>query len=132
MQLKTITIDDYPILILFWKENYFVKEMDSRERFALFLNKNPDLSVLMEDRGKIVGTALGSFDGRRGYIQKVVTAKNLRKKGVDKQLVDEVIKRLKSLGVLYIPIQCDLENVTFYEKCGFRKSSMIPMTMNIE
>jgi len=132
MTIRTITLDDYSSLIPFWKENYFVKEMDSEIRFKLFLEKNPNLSVLMEDNNKIIGTVLGSFDGRRGYIQKVVTAKTSRKKGIGKQLVDEVIKRLTSLGVLYIPIQCDPENVSFYEKCGFRKSTMVPMTMNIK
>jgi ribosomal protein S18 acetylase RimI-like enzyme len=132
MNIRTITINDYPNLIPFWKTNYFVKEMDSETQFSLFLEKNPNLSVLMEDNNKIIGTALGSFDGRRGYIQKVVTAKNIRKKGVGKQLVHEVINRLKLLGVLYIPIQCDLENVSFYEKCGFQKSTMVPMTMNVK
>jgi len=132
MTIRTITFHDYPNLIPFWEENYFVKEMDSEPRFQLFLEKNPNVSVLMEDDNKIIGTALGSFDGRRGYIQKVVTAKTSRKKGVGKQLVDEVIKRLKSLGVLYIPIQCDPENVSFYEKCGFKKSTMTPMNMNIK
>src|ERR1035437_3883051 len=107
MHLRTIAISDYEKLISFWKENYFVTDMDSLERFKLFLDKNPQLSVLMEENGEIIGTALGSFDGRRGYLQKVVTAKDLREKGIGKKLVEEVVKRLRGLDVLYIPINVE-------------------------
>jgi N-acetylglutamate synthase len=131
MNLRTIIIKDYEKLVPFWKKNYFVTEMDSLERFKLFLKKNPGLSVLMEEDGKILGTALGSFDGRRGYLQKVVTDKDLRQKGIGKKLVEEVIKRLKSLGALYIPINVEEYNVTFYEKCGFKKTAQIPMNKDI-
>jgi len=69
MTFRIITIEDYKKLVPFWQENYFVNEMDNRERFQLFLDKNPDLSILAEEDGKIVGTALGSFDGRRGILE---------------------------------------------------------------
>jgi ribosomal protein S18 acetylase RimI-like enzyme len=131
MNLKTIAIDDYQKLVPFWKKNYFVNEMDSFNRFKLFLEKNPDLSVLIEENGEILGTALGSFDGRRGYLQKVVTDKDKRKKGIGKQLVDEVLKRLQALGATYIPINVEEDSVTFYEKCGFMKTTQIPMNKNI-
>ncbi len=130
MLLRDITIDDYPRLILFWKENYFVNEMDNKVRFKLFLEKNPNLSILMEENGRIVGTALGSFDGRRGYIQKVVTNKELRGKGIGKKLVDEVVKRLQRLGALYIPIAVEDKNILFYERCGFKKTKQISMSLS--
>jgi len=131
MKMRTIKIGDYGNLIPFWKENYFVTEMDNLERFKLFLKKNPELSVLMEDGGKIVGTVLGSFDGRRGYLQKIVTDKNFRKKGIAKKLVEEIIVRLRKLGTLYIPISCEVEYAEFYSKCGFKKTEQVPMNINL-
>lgn len=131
MKVRTIVLHDYPNLVSFWKENYFVNEVDNIDRFKIFLDKNPGLSVLMEDKGVIIGTVLGSFDGRRGYLQKVVTDKNTRHKGVGKQLVGEVIKRLRALGVLYIPLSVEEKTVTFYEKCGFKKTKQVPMNVNL-
>jgi ribosomal protein S18 acetylase RimI-like enzyme len=131
MKIRAISIDDYDNLISFWKKNYFVNEMDNLERFKLFLKMNPKLSMLMEDNGKIIGTVLGSFDGRRGYIQKVVTDKNFRKKGIAKKLIEETIKRLRKLGTLYIPISCEEENSEFYFKCGFKKTKQVPMNINL-
>lgn len=130
MLFRNIILDDYPKLIPFWKDNYFVTDMDNKERFKLFLEKNPNLSILMEDNdSQIVGTALGSFDGRRGYIQKVVINKELRRKGVGKKLVDEVVKRLRRLGALYIPIAVEDKNILFYEKCGFKKTKQTSMSI---
>lgn len=131
MKLRTITLRDYDKLIEFWKENYFISEMDNSSHFAIFLDKNPDLSVLIEDNGEIVGTALGSYDGRRGYLQKVVTDRKHRKKGIGRQLVDEVCKRLKKAGALYVPISVEPELVPFYEKCGFVKRDSLSMSKDL-
>ena len=131
MRLRTITLDDHKKLIPFWKENYFVTEMDTIDHFQLFLEKNPDLSVLIEEDGEILGTALGSFDGRRGYIQKVVTRKNLRNHGIGKKVVQEIIKRLKTAGALYIPISIETELIPFYEKCGFMRKNSTSMSLDL-
>ena len=128
---QELTISDYDRLIPFWKTNYFVNEMDSLEKFKLFLKKNPGLSIIAKENGKIIGTALGSFDGRRGYIQKLVVDKNYRKKGLGQQLVQEVIKKLRSAGASYIPVSVEENIVPFYEKCGFKKTCQIPMNVNI-
>lgn len=120
MKLRTIKLRDYDQLIRFWEKNYFVRGIDRLDRLRFFLEKNPDLSVVAESDGEIVGTVLGSFDGRRGYLQKLVVRKDMRGKGIGKKLVKEVVRRLKSLGVVYIHITCETENISFYEKCGFK------------
>ncbi len=131
MQLRTIKIDDHQKLIEFWKKNYFVSEMDSSEHFRVFLEKNPELSVLMEENGEIIGSALGSYDGRRGYLQKLVTDKESRNKGIGRQVAREVVKRLKMAGALYIPISVEEKLVPFYEKCGFVKKDSFSMSMDL-
>ncbi len=130
MTFRKIVIEDHGILIEFWKSHYLVNEMDSFERFKLFLEKNPDMSFLAEEDGKIVGTALGSFDGRRGYLQKVAVDTESRRKGLGQQLVKKVIEKLRELNALYVPISVEQELVSFYEKCGFKKTEQIPMNTN--
>ena len=132
MTVREITISDYENLVSFWEKNYFVSEMDSHDRLELFLNKNPDLSILAEENGIILGTALGSFDGRRGYLQKVVVDKNFRKQGLGQELVENVVDKLKNLGAVYIPIAIEQEYVSFYENRGFKKSSQVPMGLDIK
>lgn len=132
MTFREITIADYDNLISFWKTNYFVGEADSKDRLEIFLEKNPNLSLLVEENGVTLGTALGSFDGRRGYIQKVVVDKTYREKGLGKQLVEKVIAKLRTLGATYIPISVEEEFVHFYENCGFKKTSHVSMNLEIK
>jgi len=121
---------DYKKLVIFWKENYFVNELGDLDHFKMFLKKNPGLNILAEENGKIAGTILGSFDGRRGYIQKLVVDKNYRKKGIGKQLMNKVVTKLHELGALYIPINAEEELIPFYEKCGFKKTKQAPMSIS--
>lgn len=130
MIYREIKLEDYEDLISFWKNNYFVNEMDSFDRFKLFLEKNPNLSFLAKDNKKIIGTVLGSYDGRRGYVQKLVVHKDFRKRGVGKLLAEKLIKELHKLGALYIPINVEKDLVTFYEKCGFKKTTQVPMNIS--
>lgn len=130
MLTRIIKLSDHAKLTAFWKENYFVNEMDSLDRFKIFLEKNPGLSFLTEDGGKIIGTVLGSFDGRRGYLQKLVVDKNYRGKGVGKKLIDLAVKKLQDLGALYIPVSCDTKNLPFYQKVGFKKNDQVTMSIS--
>ena len=132
MTFREITINDYEKLIPFWKEYYFVNDMDSKDRFQLFLEKNPELSFLAEEKNEIVGTALGSFDGRRGYIQKLVVDKAKRKHGIGKKLVEYVLEKLKTLGCTYLPIAVEKELVHFYQTCGFKTTKQVPMNIEIK
>ncbi len=128
MKFRTIVLDDYDKLIQFWKANYFLRGIDSFKYFKLFLEKNPNVSMLAEENGEIVGTALGSFDGRRGYIQKLVVHKDYRRKGIGQQLIKRVVKKLHNVGALYIPINCEEELVPFYIKCGFKKTGQVTVS----
>jgi ribosomal protein S18 acetylase RimI-like enzyme len=92
------------------------------------LDRNPNLSVLAQESGHIVGTVLGSFDGRRGYIQKLVVHKEYRRKGLGKRLIEEVTRRLHDAGALYIPLSVEEELVPLYEKAGFKKTNQTPVS----
>src|SRR5437667_8580066 len=123
MKYRNITIEDHQELIEFWKENYLLTPLDEFERVKLFLEKNPDMSILAEDNGNIIGTVLGSFDGRRGSLQKIVVSKKYRGKGIGKELVTQAVKKIQDVGALDIRFNTDEELVSFYEKCGFKKDS---------
>jgi ribosomal protein S18 acetylase RimI-like enzyme len=131
MKIREITIEDHPKLIPFWNENYFENEMDDYGRFKLFLDMNPNISFLAEEDGHIIGSALGSFDGRRGYLQKIVVDTKLRRQGIGQKLVKNIIDKLRSLGCTYITLTVDEKLISFYEQCGFKKTSQRAMNMSL-
>ncbi len=48
--------------------------------------------------GALLGVVLGSFDGRRGWISRLAVAGSARRRGVGRQLVAEVERRLAARG----------------------------------
>jgi len=79
--------------------------------------------LLAEENGTILGTVLGSFDGRRGSLQKLVVSNEHREKGIGRKLVKEVVKKVQNAGAIDIRFNTSEELVSFYEKCGFKKDS---------
>lgn len=129
MNIRIMIMDDYPQLIEFWKENYLVTPLDEFEFVKLFLEKNSGLSFLAEENGMIVGTVLGSFDGRRGSLQKLVVSKQYRRKGIGKTLVTMAVKKIQEKGALDIRFNTSEALVSFYESCGFKKDTRPSMIL---
>ncbi len=130
MDIRFITRNDYDQLLQLWKNNYFVNELDNYDQFKLFLEKNPRLSFLAKDQGHVIGSVLGSYDGRRGYIQKLVVHKEYRRKGVGQKLMNKVVRALRNAGAMYMPISCEEKLLPFYKSCGFKKTGQVSMSIS--
>jgi len=88
---------------------------------GLLLQKNPGLSQLAESDGKIIGTVLCSFDGLRGYLNKLVVSKEHRSGGVGRKLIMAAETRLRELNCPEMMIMCHPYLAKWYEGQGFSK-----------
>ena len=98
---RKFVLEDYDGAIAVWtaEEGIEVCEGDSREEIAAYLKRNPGLSRVAEDAGKIVGAVLCGHDGRRGWIYHLAVAPTYRGKGVGKLLIDDCLAGLKKVGL---------------------------------
>ena len=71
---------------------------DDDRSLARLARRNPGLVLVASEGGRIVGSALGAFDGRRGWIYHVATAESHRRQGVATKLVSQVEVGLADLG----------------------------------
>lgn len=65
---------------------------------ARLARRNPGLVLVAAEGTSVVGSALGTWDGRRGWIYHVVTAPSHRRQGIATRLVDQVEAGLRALG----------------------------------
>ena len=65
---------------------------------ARLARRNPGLLLVASEGTQIVGSALGAWDGRRGWIYHVATAESHRRQGIATKLVDRVEAGLRDLG----------------------------------
>ncbi len=96
--IRFMTIDDYEKVYDLWNtiEGFVLRSIDdSKEGIKRFLYRNPNLSVVYEEDGKIIGALLCGHDGRRGSFYHVCVDKDHRNRGIATLMVKEAIKALK-------------------------------------
>lgn len=95
---------------------------DTPEEIQKKLTRDPDLFLVAEEDGQIVGTVIGGFDGRRGLLYHLAVAASFRGRGIGSRLMDEVESRLRAKGCLrcYLMVLVDNEEaMRYYEKHGW-------------
>jgi ribosomal protein S18 acetylase RimI-like enzyme len=91
------------------------------------LERDADLFMVAEADGKIVGSVLGGFDGRRGMMYHLAVAREYRQQGIGALLVDELERRLRAKGCIryYLLVTKDnLEAIRFYEQRGWMRMDL--------
>jgi GNAT superfamily N-acetyltransferase len=92
---------------------------DSLDRMA---ERNAGLMLVATRDDDIVGSALGAWDGRRGWIYHVGTSERHRRDGVGGRLVHEVERKLRQLGcpkVNVIVHDGNRDATAFWEALGY-------------
>lgn len=116
---------DYPAVYALWSqagEGVHLRRSDTAGEIAKKLERDPDLFLLAEREGKIIGTVLGGFDGRRGMVYHLAVEEGWRKQGVGEILMQELERRLRQKGCIrcYLLVTRENDNaIRFYEKRGW-------------
>ncbi len=116
---------DYPKVVELWKNagpGIHLRRSDESEEIKKKLQRDPDLFLIAEIDGELIGSVLGGFDGRRGMVYHLAVDKRYRKQGLGAILMDELEKRLKSKGCLrsYLLVTKDnLNAIHFYQELGW-------------
>jgi ribosomal protein S18 acetylase RimI-like enzyme len=99
-----------------------VGRSDTPAALALKLTRDPDLFLVAEVDGRIVGAVLGGFDGRRGLVYHLAVEADFREKGLGTALMAELENRLRARGCVkaYLLVVPDnAEAVAFYRRLGW-------------
>jgi len=99
-----------------------VRRSDEPEEIRKKLERDPDLFLVAEEEGRLIGTVCGGFDGRRGMVYHLAVAESHRRSGIGAQLMDELENRLRLKGCLrcYLLVTTDNENaMAFYRRRGW-------------
>jgi len=62
------------------------------------LKRDPELFLVIEEEGQILGTVIGGYDGRRGLVYHLAVLPARRGEGIGKALMAELENRLRSKG----------------------------------
>src|ERR1039457_6973520 len=68
--VRHFRIEDFDAVIALWRrtEGVGLNESDTRRAITAYLRRNPNLSFVAAQGGRIIGAVLCGHDGRRGYL----------------------------------------------------------------
>lgn len=122
---------DYAAVYQLWKSmerGVRVGRSDAPAEIEKKMARDPDLFLVAETEGNIVGSVIGGFDGRRGLIYHLAVATPFRGKGVGSRLMSEVESRLRQKGCLkcYLLVTSDNpEAAGYYQHHGWQHMDSI-------
>ena len=99
--IRSATVDDHAPLYALWQrsDGICVRDEDAYLPFCRYLQRNPQLSLVLELEGQVVGSLLVGHDGRRGYLQHLVVDQPWRGRGYARALLGEARVRLAKQGI---------------------------------
>ncbi len=100
--IRAMEVEDYEQVRALWMtiKGFAIRSMDdSREGVERFLKRNPGISVVAVEDGKIVGAILCGHDGRRGCLYHVCVDPAYRLRGIGKEMVTFCMRRLQEEGI---------------------------------
>jgi tRNA (guanine37-N1)-methyltransferase len=122
--------DDLPGVLELWRDaapGIQLHASDEPAELAKKLSRDPELFLVAEQAGEIVGAVLGGFDGLRGDIHHLAVAEPHRGRGVARALLSMLERRLRALGCISIKAHVTRSNgagEAFLERAGWQRSDV--------
>ncbi len=137
IRIREFTPNDYDTIYQLWSNagpGIGLGRSDTRQEVAKKLQRDPDLFLVAENDGNIIGTVIGGFDGRRGIIYHLAVDQAHRRGGLGKTLMQEVERRLAAKGCLrsYLLVKREAADVQdFYRDMGWEAMDITIMAKNL-
>jgi ribosomal protein S18 acetylase RimI-like enzyme len=125
--------EDYDAVVELWKAvEMYRSSVDGLDHVEEVCRRNPGLFLLaVEPEAGVVGSVIGTYDGRRAYIYHVAVHPDHRRKGYATALIEEVERRIWALGAQKLRFMVGKENTSaqeFYTSVGFDYDRDISMS----
>jgi ribosomal protein S18 acetylase RimI-like enzyme len=124
---------DYPAARALWESagaGIGLGRSDTPEEIQKKLLRDPDLFLIAEADGRLLGTVIGGYDGRRGMVYHLAVEATCREQGIGSALMDELERRMRAKGCVkyYLLVKRGNKDViAFYEKRGWESMDLTIM-----
>jgi N-acetylglutamate synthase len=131
VSIREFQLSDYAAVLDLWTAaglSFRPRGRDSYERVAAELNRGRVVFLVAESEGRLVGTVLGTHDGRKGWINRLAVAPEWRRRGIARLLLRKVESRLETLGLEITAALVEVSNegsLRFFSAMGYERDSQI-------
>ncbi len=125
MTIEPLRIDDYDELLILWDRTglpYEKDDRDSRESIERQILDDNLIILILKHENRIIGSSIGSFDGRKGWINRVAVDPEFRGRRLATRLIEKTEAFLSEKGVRVIGALIEDENfpsMSAFQHCGY-------------
>jgi ribosomal protein S18 acetylase RimI-like enzyme len=136
MQLRAFRPSDELAVIALWRDcGLVVPQNDPHKDIARKMQVLPELFIVGEADGAIVGSCMAGYEGHRGWINYLAVHPTQQRRGYATTLMREAERLLRSAGCPKINLQVRSSNsavIAFYESIGFSDDSVVSLGKRLQ
>jgi ribosomal protein S18 acetylase RimI-like enzyme len=131
MLFREFVLNDFAAVIDLWKKaGISISTSDTIEGIKEKIKRDPELFFVLEEDNRLIGVVMGSYDGRRGWINHLAVDPEYQGRNIGQQIIAELEFRFKQVGCEKVNLLIEIDNQKvqgFYEKQGFKRDELIFM-----
>jgi len=128
--IREARTDEVEAILALWQATVSGPSItDTPEHLVMVTEKAPDLFLVAQAGGRLVGSIIGGWDNWRGHIYRLAVHPNFRRQGLARALTDEIERRLRARGArrIYALAATKQEmGVKFWESLPYETSKDVP------
>jgi ribosomal protein S18 acetylase RimI-like enzyme len=136
MKIRPFDISDQAAVIELWKAGQLVVPWnDPAKDIARKLKVDADLFLVGEIDGEIIASAMGGYEGHRGWINYLAVSPKHRKQGYARKIVKHVEELIQARGCPKINLMIRATNSeaeAFYKSIGYVAETSIALGKRLE
>lgn len=132
MRIESFSLQQYEDVIQLWQRaGLQLSCSDTREGLRKKLERDAELFlVAMNEEERMIAAVMGSYDGRRGWVNHLAVDPDFQGQDIGSRLMDELEKRLANIGCEKINLLIEPTNhgvQVFYNQLGYERDELIFM-----
>ncbi|MEZ5357965.1 MAG: GNAT family N-acetyltransferase [Candidatus Zixiibacteriota bacterium] len=127
MEIEPFRIEEYDELIALWERSglpFDKADRDSRDKIEKQTYDDHVVILTLKDNGRMIGAVIGSSDGRKGWINRLVIEPEYRGRKLAERLLERTEEALIEMGVDYFSAL--IEDKNFPSMALFRRNGYDP------
>jgi ribosomal protein S18 acetylase RimI-like enzyme len=118
-------------VIALWERCGLVRPVNNPQKdIQRKMKVNPELFLIGLIDGKVAATAMGGYEGHRGWVNYLGVDPVLQKKGLGRQIMQALEKILLERGCAKLNLQVrtgNTEAMRFYERLGYKRDEVVSL-----
>ncbi len=131
LAIRSYRETDLQEVIKLWKSCSLVVPWNNPEKdIVRKLKVDPDLFLIGKVFDEIVATAMGGYEGHRGWINYLAVSPAHQRSGYGAEIMTEVEKRIRAKGCPKINVQVrstNAEVISFYSSIGYTVDEVVSL-----